>query len=465
MKRKHDDSGISDVDSGSSGGADDHENNCDDSNVGSPCDVDSSPENENSSNNIHMGEDDIEEEAECDDRISSIGSDYGTDDYSASETDDHVLSCDNFDYDDDELVRHLQRLGQLLVSNEPVSRINFTSTSRSLFYQESHLHHWKDFFRALNSVNNSDDDDDDSSFVSETWSFRYIHLHPDILGLLESELSGRNVGGLEMHHNNFGRPGIKFVSDLLEQNTHIISLTLSMNPVENLADASHLFGSIREHPRLRILTLKGNDLESNWGLLMMVLRSCDNITSLCLAQNNIGSTGLGMISDFLERNPLLESINLEYNPIKDDDMPKLASALIKNTNLECMYLFGTDISSAGIDALQSGSVGFQSLLFLQAGFRRLNSESSEENRKTKLFGVICAAYQRYGLGIVMQGVPIELMPGVLALIQQDIHSVHYDVQTYILWNLDHVLSDVRVECGVCDGDDDASGDSSECSGS
>lgn len=65
----------------------------------------------------------------------------------------------------------------------------------------------------------------------------------------------------------------------------------------------------------------------------------------------------------------------------------------------------------------------------------------------------------------MQGVPIELMPGVLALIQQDIHGVHYDVQNYILWNLDHVLSDVRVECGVCDGDDDASGDSSECSGS
>eukprot|EP00571_Detonula_confervacea_P016336 CAMPEP_0172299212 /NCGR_PEP_ID=MMETSP1058-20130122/1573_1 /TAXON_ID=83371 /ORGANISM="Detonula confervacea, Strain CCMP 353" /LENGTH=98 /DNA_ID=CAMNT_0013008573 /DNA_START=16 /DNA_END=308 /DNA_ORIENTATION=- len=66
-----------------------------------------------------------------------------------------------------------------------------------------------------------------------------------------------------------------------------------------------------------------------------------------LSRNAISTGGGTFISDFLESNPILESLLLWLNNFVDDDAKSIAKALKRNTNLKLLSLADNELTNTG----------------------------------------------------------------------------------------------------------------------
>ena len=84
----------------------------------------------------------------------------------------------------------------------------------------------------------------------------------------------------------------------------------------------------------------------------------DQIT---LDDNQIGSSGVKLISDCLASNPKLIILSLKDNSLNDDGAAMLAKSLKSNTNLRRLEIAGNNISEVGMKSFHSAIQDLSSL--------------------------------------------------------------------------------------------------------
>jgi Ran GTPase-activating protein (RanGAP) involved in mRNA processing and transport len=96
-------------------------------------------------------------------------------------------------------------------------------------------------------------------------------------------------------------------------------------------------------------SLKLYDLGRSPEILSVILQS--DISFIDLENNNIDSLGAVKIAEYLESDPTIEHLRLDYNHLNDNDAAIISQALKRSTNLRQLDLLLNNITSIGVKAL------------------------------------------------------------------------------------------------------------------
>mmetsp|Transcript_39665 Transcript_39665/g.72631 ORF Transcript_39665/g.72631 Transcript_39665/m.72631 type:complete len:363 (-) Transcript_39665:703-1791(-) len=193
--------------------------------------------------------------------------------------------------------------------------------------------------------------------------------------------------------------------------------------------------TLKAHPNLERIELSNCSIGNNVDIILAILQS--DVRYINLNFNGIGSPGAEVISGYLETNPPIHELDIDYNEFNEDDAVLFSQALRRNTNLLEFYARqsarGTNFSIAGIKSLIKSVFDSTCLNSVAESNHRcklnlfpLSSDlrdhveminetglfSQIEIKKRKL---LIALRERESLLRYLE-VPVELMPEVLCLI-------------------------------------------------
>ena len=139
------------------------------------------------------------------------------------------------------------------------------------------------------------------------------------------------------------------MSKLVDVSSNLQKLFLHHNRIDNMESALCLSRSLKLHICINWLWLYHCDLGSNPEILLVILQS--DVKYMILDDNNIDSVGVVKIAEYLEGDPPIHRINLDYNRLNDDDAILISQALKRNTNLKTLSLSHNNFTSIGVKAL------------------------------------------------------------------------------------------------------------------
>ena len=273
----------------------------------------------------------------------------------------------------------------------------------------------------------------------EEFSIYKIHLHNSVSSLIFSALQGKHLKNLTLSETNMCSAGFASLTEYLGSNTTLQWLTLDKNHIDDTVDTERFGKALRKHSQLEHLSLCDCHIGNNVNALSDILHS--GVKYLYLGSNAIGSRGGFIIASYLNSNPPMESINLERNQLNDNDVTYFANSLKTNTRLRQLTLSANKFSLVGVKCLfkeifnpttlnDVADCNHTCTLHLFTKFfnpiQRVNVSSidldqpqspiAEENKRNKiLLALRIADSQLHYFG----GLPLELMPFVLKLIQQE----------------------------------------------
>ena len=349
-------------------------------------------------------------------------------------------------------IKQLEHKTSWLNNGEHVLLFEFSS--RSLFLCNEELDpHWKKFATALQADNEQRrrlrlqdqySREESQRQEAECWSFQNIHLPIHILRMLDPALVHRNICSLKLEQNHFDSMGYHFLADFLYSNTSLETLEINNNPIvgDNDVEVARRFcGAVADHPSLKRMCFVKTDLGRHSDILGMILNASMNLNFLDLSRNHIDDSTAGggsIVVEFLAGNPPLKRLSLEHNRLGNNFAIAFAQeALTQNndTNLQSMDLRGNNsIDDIGKNAVRQAQFNTTSLhatvgesnhtcnvIFdsspAKDRFRSINTSNSIQiNKKAKILSYLRATKR---LDIVMENVPLEIMPEALALMQND----------------------------------------------
>ena len=188
-------------------------------------------------------------------------------------------------------------------------------------------------------------------------------------------------------------------------------------------------------------------------IMAAIVTSLNHLGEVSLGGNCIGSNGATLISNCLRSNPGLRFLDLGENLLNDDDAIMLAGSLKTNTKLRKLVLRGNYITQVGIRAL---SIAVLSLFDLNAlhdsnhtccldigeddVLSKFNSfVDSEVNWKVKILGALVLHNEGYTNIFHIEDAPIEIMPRVLAFLQEEEGNEVMDPSRYNSLNAGFML--------------------------
>jgi Ran GTPase-activating protein (RanGAP) involved in mRNA processing and transport len=139
----------------------------------------------------------------------------------------------------------------------------------------------------------------------------------------------------------------------LKHNTSLRELTLEFPPFPRVATyASPIFASLRKHPLIRRLCLKGNVVDLT-GLNSLLLRGTSKITELEInrAFTSLPVIGFRRVLRALARRPTLTKLELRRCHLGRDVARLLWMALCNTPNLQSLDLESNELGSAGLAKL------------------------------------------------------------------------------------------------------------------
>jgi hypothetical protein len=183
----------------------------------------------------------------------------------------------------------------------------------------------------------------------------------------------------------------------LSRNRHLQHLDISYCQLRD-EGVSLLVEQLVHHPTLLNLDLSGNYCrsESMACIVKLLLQEDHPLLHLNLTNQHAGEFGgsfdITMLGLAMRSNCSLESLDLSFNMLYDDDMPNLVVALTKNTTLKLLNLMSNQLTTKGISTIAkylSRWKGLQKLIvacnrFGEEGARSLLDGLQENTELTHL---------------------------------------------------------------------------------
>ncbi|KAL3796939.1 hypothetical protein HJC23_000692 [Cyclotella cryptica] len=182
----------------------------------------------------------------------------------------------------------------------------------------------------------------------ELFEVSKVQLSRSVMDLLMPVLATKNITSLSLNRTDFGFDGYLALSTFLNEKTPLLRLELVGNKLDCVAVGIRFFESVGAHPSLQSMKLEDCGIGNDTGLLSALADTFENLSSLDLRGNEIGTKGVEQICNSLSKNPSLERLNLRDNDINDTDVILVAVSLARNTNLRWLCLQDTDITDEGI---------------------------------------------------------------------------------------------------------------------
>jgi Ran GTPase-activating protein (RanGAP) involved in mRNA processing and transport len=161
----------------------------------------------------------------------------------------------------------------------------------------------------------------------------------------------------------------------LRKNTSLRELTLEFG---GFASTSPIFTSVRDHPHLRRLCLRGH-MSDVAGLETFLLSDTSKITELDIDRLYfLPITGSTPILQALASRPTLTKLGLHRYPLGRDDASLLCAALRNMPSLQTLDLARSHLGSAGLEELTSALYHNKSIEVLDLSLNRLDGMESAE---------------------------------------------------------------------------------------
>ena len=244
--------------------------------------------------------------------------------------------------------------------------------------------------------------------------------------------------------------GMKIVDiiDIMKSNKHLRKLTIGNNRIQ-LGHMEKFCSAVR-HGSIVELDLK-NCFENGVGNDMMtyLLINCGSkLRRLGLPCNEITSSSITLLADFLATNPMLKELDLGNNGLSGDCVDLVANALRSNTTLRLLRLYGNTIGDASNEALRhvlhndsslnsiadsnhSCSVEgfFQFHCWNVRGFRKngaWHEAPASFNRAQKIYKLLSERNESMATSNVQHfdDTDVKLLPGILEAVHRYASVVH-----------------------------------------
>jgi hypothetical protein len=175
------------------------------------------------------------------------------------------------------------------------------------------------------------------------------------------------------------------------------------------------------------------ELGGNPEILLVILQS--DVECITLSNNNIDSLGAVKIAEYLESDPPIKYLSLDYNCLNDDDAILISQALRKNTNLQGLYsylqinnftsigvqaLLNSAFDSSSLNAISESNHTLIRLILFFSGRKRDNLDGCIDGMLTldRTQKIVIALQDKESLLKYLANVPVELIPEVLAFFLQ-----------------------------------------------
>jgi Ran GTPase-activating protein (RanGAP) involved in mRNA processing and transport len=212
-----------------------------------------------------------------------------------------------------------------------------------LFHADGLIEQWREFADAFGNCGYE---------TIESFEIKGFQLTSSVLGMLEPALATKRIKTLSFGHNQLGSEGYLLLASYLEKRSHLEKLEVVGNALDDEDAATRFAASIKKHQTLRVIKLEDCGLGVISARLFATLfSSFKNLTVVDLRSNDIGSTGVNVICDYIilyqHMKANVEQLILRNNEINDGDAVQFAKALGTNNTLRKLNLQGTDITAVG----------------------------------------------------------------------------------------------------------------------
>ena len=155
--------------------------------------------------------------------------------------------------------------------------------------------------------------------------------------------------------------GTQHLAEIIQYSKNLKWLSLMLNNVSDKG-ASYLADAL-DKSALLVFAIYATQLDlhdrcigdSGAAHFAAALKSCENLTSICIAQNAVSNAGLECILEGLFSNVTVKSLDLHSNKIDKKGAARLAAFLVSNTSLKQLILDENHgISSEGTKELAIG---------------------------------------------------------------------------------------------------------------
>ena len=146
--------------------------------------------------------------------------------------------------------------------------------------------------------------------------------------------------GYRLAHNNLSSAGIVELARGLAATTSLLELDLTYVPVDD-EGAAALADAVAEHASLRVLKLYKCQIGDDGVRELMATLGDSNrtVTTLDLGANRFGSDAVASIAHAVSANTV-EELGLVGNDLRGSDAEVIAAALVDNTALRRLYIYG-----------------------------------------------------------------------------------------------------------------------------
>ena len=308
-----------------------------------------------------------------------------------------------------------------------------------LSHHDLMIPHWKRLFKAIHGRTSV-----------EEFDIGGICMPISVLDIMFPALQSMNLDCLYLCTMGLENDGFQLLSSFIKHNSSVTRLVLEGNKFDDVPTAATFSNAVKDHPNLEMLSFYNCSLSSNIDFLRKILEGCKrkNRLGLVISLDSFGTEAISVMADYISSNHLLRSINLSGNNIKDSGAAQLATALKTNTNMHGLHLYDNDITEDGesclrkvlfdptsIDSIVQSNHRSRVYTYdnddsdnsiiahrppLEKEILRINKEEYTIGQKIrkKVVLALCGPNRELFDLAFLNGLPLELMPRMLELIQE-----------------------------------------------
>ena len=182
----------------------------------------------------------------------------------------------------------------------------------------------------------------------ESFSIEQIQIHNDVLNMiLVPVLQKKHLLSLKCCYNGLGHTELLSLLTFVENSTTLTDLHLDGNQINEFNAVRQFVLTVQRHPTLRKVSLRNCGLGNNTNIFSLILSGCRELRELLLRDNKMSSPCVNNIAAFIASNPCVIDLDLSRSMLSDVDAPVLAGALKKNNTLRRLCLEGNGFSDDG----------------------------------------------------------------------------------------------------------------------